>query len=707
MEDMARADASAAVSVERFFQFALLGLVASGFLAVAGSGYLDAPTIWLTAAGLLLRGLMVCGLVRLDFSERAITILTAVYAAFFLVDFFVLSHELLRSAVHLVFFLAVLKVLTAKAARDHGYVAAIALLELLAAALLSIDFNFFLSLALYLLFAMAALTSGEIRRSIERSQSTARGGLKRFHPRLAMLSIWIAVGILALTAGLFFILPRTADAALSRLARRVVIPGFTDEVSLGAIGEIKKGSRAVMHVSIFSDGAPGALKWRGAALADFDGRRWSNVASKTTRIAVEDGHASLESAAGRGRYLNYHVDFDALDAKALFFAGTPEKIDVRERSLVRGAEGNYALEHRPPPGFHYDAWARLQDSPESSPPFYPPPVLRLEERERYLQLPHRLDPRIAALAHSMTALSATDLGRARALENALRGDYGYSLELPDREIPDPLADFLFTRKKGYCEYFSSAMAVMLRTVGIPSRLVTGFQSGEYNPMTQLWVISASDAHSWVEAWIPGHGWSTFDPTPSDPNAGSFALFNKLGLYLDAAETFWKDWVVGYDMGRQGSLADRVEEGARRMGIRWFDAVTAVESGWQTWSAAVTKRVLIRAAVAIGAGLWIWLLIPPLIRLLRIRRRVQRVRRGQADMGDATLLYARMLRALKRRGYQKPAWYTPVEFAASLPPGGLGATVAEFTAAYNALRFGGRNEAAPQLSTLLDRLERSK
>src|SRR5208283_3521036 len=150
---MVRSDASALrkgrPSVERFFQFALLGLVASGFLAVAGSGYLDLPTIALTTAGLALRGLTIAGFPRLEFSDRAVTAATVIYAAFFVVDCFVLSRELLAASVHLVFFLAVMKALTAKTGRDYFYLAAIAVIELLSAALLSIDLKFFVALALY------------------------------------------------------------------------------------------------------------------------------------------------------------------------------------------------------------------------------------------------------------------------------------------------------------------------------------------------------------------------------------------------------------------------------------------------------------------------------------------------------------------------------------------------------------------------------
>src|SRR3954471_24833218 len=111
---MAPRPASPAVPVERFFQFSLLGLVTSGYLAVAGSGYLDAPTVLLTAAGLILRGLIICGLLELDVSERTAPFATIGYAGFYLLDYFLLSRSFLSATVHLVFFLAVLKILTAK-----------------------------------------------------------------------------------------------------------------------------------------------------------------------------------------------------------------------------------------------------------------------------------------------------------------------------------------------------------------------------------------------------------------------------------------------------------------------------------------------------------------------------------------------------------------------------------------------------------------
>ena len=691
--------------VERFFQFSLLGLVGSGYLAVAGSAYLDAPTVWLTGAGLLLRALMLSGLVRLEVTDRMATLLALGYAAFFPLDYFFLSHDLLSATVHLVFFLAVVKVLTARTNRDSLYLAVAAFLELLAAAILSVNFNFFLCLALYLMFAIAALTSGEIRRSMHKATTTARAGLTGFHSRLALLGMWIALGILGLTAGMFFLLPRTADAALSRLiSHRIRIPGFSDHVTLGEIGEFQSSSRTVMHISIYGNQPMGQALWRGGVLTDFDGRAWSTPSSPSWRRPVVDGHVEIGYQPGPQR--SYRVEPAELESRALFFAGTLERVDGLPPGVLQETEiGCFRLRQVPPPGFRYDVISVLESPPETAPALNPRPILDLHSRERCLQLPPGMDARIPALARAMAGGMSSDLFRARAVEQRLRHDYGYTLKLPQHEPADPLADFLFTRRKGHCEYFASAMAVMLRALGIPARLATGFQSGVYNPISDLWLVRASDAHSWVEAWIPGRGWTTFDPTPPDLSAHPFTLLSRAGLYVDAAETFWQQWVVGYDPGHQGTLADRIEQTARRLGIGWVDSLSGAESQWVTRAKAWIRHIGWRIVWGMLAAFGLWFAAPRIFRSLRVRRRVERVRRGQAGVGDATLLYQRMLQVLQRHGYQKPVWFTPLEFARSLPSPHPGAAVQEFTSTYNALRFGGHADASARLSTLLDELER--
>ena len=702
------ASARAPLPVERFFQFSLLGLLASGYLAVAGSAYLDFPTIVVTGGGILLRALMVAGIVRLNISERAATFAALVYAAFFPVDYFLLSRDLLTAAVHLVFFLAVLRILTAGNNRDNLYIAVIAFLELLAAAILSINFNFFLCLALFLLFAIAALSSGEIRRSMRKGPATSRAGLKYFHPRLALLAVWITIGILALTAGMFFLLPRTADAALSSLtSRQIRVPGYSEHVTLGDIGEFKVSSRAVMHVQIYGNQSMGSAKWRGDVLSDFDGWTWSRgrMGMGGRGAIAFDGHLSLGAHAGQQR--SYRVEFTDLDSRNLFFAGTPETVEgLPDGTVEDPGTASFRLPQTPPSGFRYDVFAVLEEPPETAPASYPSPILDAQHRERCLRLPS-LDPRIAALAESMTAGTANDLARARAIEQGLRTGYGYTLELPRKQVKDPLADFLFVRRKGHCEYFASAMAVMLRTLGIPSRLATGFQLGQYNPISDLWVVRASDAHSWVEAWIPGHGWTTFDPTPPDFSSHSLSVLSKFGLYLDAAETFWQQWVVGYDPHHQGTLADRIQQAVRRLGIGWSDSLAGAGSKWAADGRIWLRRFGPAALAGLLMAVLIWARGPKLWRALSVRRRVERVRRGEASGADATLLYERMLQVLRRQGYQKPVWFTPLEFARSLPAAPFGRQVEQFTAAYNDVRYGGRTDAAPRMSELLDELERPR
>lgn len=704
---MVRFEAGAALSVERFFQFSLLGLVASGYLAVAGSGYLDWPTIVLTAGGLLLRGLVVCGFFHRDVSDRAVTFAALGYMVFFALDYVWLSRDLLAATVHLVFFLAFIKILTARTNRDYLYTAVIAFLELLAAAILSTSFNFFLCLALFLFFAIAALTSNEIRRSMHAAPATARAGLRFFHPRLAGIAAFVTAGILVLTAGLFFILPRTADAAFAHLiSRRIHAAGFSNHVTLGMTGEIQTSSQAAMHIRLFSREIPDGLKWRGSALTHFDGRRWSADQSPEELAPEEHGRINLVPAGLRppGRQITYDVEFNDLDTDTLFFAGTPEWVDLHRTLIRRAATSSYRLSGPPPPsGLRYEAYSLLEDPPETKLPNAPPPLLSQWDRGHDLELP-RLDARIPALARSMTEGALTDLERARAIERRLRTEYAYTLQLPDREAADPLAYFLFTRRKGHCEYFASAMAILLRTQGVPTRLATGFQSGIYNPLTDLWLVRSADAHTWVEAWLPGLGWSTFDPTPPDLSSRSFGLGTRLALYLDAASTFWQEWVVSYDPSRQGTLADRLQQGASRLGIRWFDSLTGVPGAWDLYVTGWLERHGLQFLACGLAAACLWVSIPPLVRLLRMRSRVKRARRGQG-VADATVLYQRMLQILRRHGYHKPPWFTPAEFAASLCAGALARPVSDFTAAYNAWRFGGCADAAPRLASLLDELER--
>jgi transglutaminase-like putative cysteine protease len=516
----------------------------------------------------------------------------------------------------------------------------------------------------------------------------------------------VSAGILVITAGLFFFLPRTARAAFQHLvSHRYHLAGFSNRVILGEIGEIKKENTPVMHVRMDRTEDRGlAMKWRGAALARFDGRAWSGLQGMGQPMRPDrGGQIQLDDARQRpgARHISYavYLNDSEVASDALFFAGTPEFLRI-EATVIRRPGGNYSVGFGDARNISYQVYSRL-DREDLTDDYLAP--LTGELRKAYLQLPS-MDPRISELARRIVGSEASPAVAARLIEQYLRTQYGYTLELPATEPLDPIADFLFRRKKGHCEYFASAMAVMLRAVDIPARVVTGFQSGIYNPISGAQLIRTSDAHSWVEAWVIRRGWVTFDPTPPDPNPPRMSLWTRLGFYTDAAEVFWQDWVVNYNLDRQLQLATKMGRSSRYVGQSWYDRLgLAVPHWWNTFG-DFAKRYGIWlssvAALALLAGLfgkdgWRW---------WSTRRRVLKVQRGEAEASDATLLYQRMLKVLKGRGVEKPAWLTPCEFARVLEEPEVAVLVEDLTSAYNELRFGGNAEAAGRMVVLLERLE---
>ncbi len=696
-------------SVERLFQFSLLGMVASGYLAVAGSGYLDASTVALTAAALVARCLLVLGVIRMRFSTVLVNAATLLYVGFYPLDYLYVSREFLPATVHLVFFLTITKILTAQTDRDFTYLKVIAFLELLAGCVLNGAINFFLFLALYLVFAVATFTTSEVRRSSNRKVRIVRSGLRRIPLRLGLMTLFITAGIMSITGGLFFFLPRTARAAFQHfISGRYRIQGFSNEITLGQLGEIKQQSTPVMHVRFIQPSKPLSLKWRGMALGQFNGRTWFNGSSfKEEKLPI--GHNRLirlvddrhRPPPERRTDLEYEVHVRDIGSDTLFFPGMPEFINIDAPLINRSPAGSYRLPFISAGGIYYVGYGYL-DRPNMAPEVAVDP-LSAQVRQGYLELPH-LDPRIAKLAADWTAGELAADAKAAVLERHLKKDYGYSLVLLKSEVADPLAHFLFERKAGHCEYFASAMAVMLRSLGIPSRVVTGFQSGIYNALSGWQVIRASDAHSWVEAYLPQRGWTTFDPTPPDPSVTQLGIGTRLALYLDAAETFWQEWVLNYDLEHQLVLATRVQQSSST-GTRWFDAALQSFSSVRQRATEFLKQygapvaaVLIVTALAILYG-------PTLRKSWALRQRLKRVQRGQVDRSDASLLYSRMLRILERRGIEKPAWVTANEFVRLMPASEVSPIIEDLTALYYDLRFGGQHDAGPRMLALIEQLER--
>lgn len=680
--------------VERFFQFSLLGLITSGYFALAGTGYLDRPTLILTFLGLVIRAAMVAGFLRLDIPAEIVSLTALSYVAFFPIDLYFISHDFLATTVHGVCFLATIKILTARSNRDYIYTGVISFIELIAAALLSTQSSFFACLALYVVFAIAAFTSAEIRRGLERNKHSAGPARGRIAWPLAAVAIASTCGILVITAGLFLVVPRTARMAAMLFPNGPRLTGFSNVVDLGGFGKISRDDRAVMHILPYSRALPQDTKWRGAALSRFDGRRWTEPPLTGRQIAIVHGYAEVADELQRsrrdGHRLIYRVDLQNSGTGALFIAGVPEFINIDARNLVATPEGAFRV-FGP-----FNETLRYEVSAHSGPPL--PSPLSPMERARYLDLPP-VNVRIYSLARKWSG-DGPPVDRALRIQSHLQKDFKYTLDEPEKPSRDPLSDFLFVRKGGYCEYFASAMAVMLRSQGIPARIATGFQTGYFNDVSGLYVVRASDAHAWVEAWFEDSGWATFDPTPpGGATSRASELLSRLNMYLDAADHAWHEWVVSYDLGHQVAIAAKFDAALRgwnrteaNSGRSWTARTIAAARAWGLW--VLAGLVLALCAFFFG---------PPLLAAWRRRTRLRRIVRSGGSPADASILYERMLDILERRGFEKPGWFTPAEFARHLPAE-ENRRVTEFTEVYNSIRFGGDVSETARLAGMLQDFE---
>ncbi len=705
-----------ASSVQRYLEVSLFLLVLCAFATLTSTGGLDLPVIVLVGAALCARAYLLAVKRSILIPENWTTVLTVAYVGFYLADLFLLGNGFINATVHLVLFVMVVRLFSAHRDRDYYFLALIAFLMVLASAILTVDSLFLLGFAGFMLASIAAVILMEMKHSSAATTTTAHG---RFDARpvvrsLGALSPVLGLCILVVAAGIFFVLPRVSTGYFSAYARKgELVTGFSDDVQLGGIGEIQQSDTVVMHIQIDGDtGGHSDFKWRGVTLSTFSGRRWSNPRPEfvVPRLAGGDfavwpSEARWQPPRTRQETIHYRVLMEPMGTNVFFLAPLSYALRGNYRQLIfapSGAVFDIDPEH---PISRYEAWARLplprdvvqkQAGGEDSHP----------ADSIYLQYP-RLDPRIPELARQISASAATDYEKAVAIESYLQNNLAYTLQLPEGPPADPLANFLFERKRGHCEYFASAMAVMLRTLGIPSRLVNGFRTGEFNDVTSQYVIRGSNAHSWVEADIRGQGWVSFDPTPatSIPNRTGWG---RVLLYVDAAKSFWREWIINYDVGHQQGLA---RESARNS-QRWF-------RGLRHWSRSQYGGLLerirgARAGFLVSPVRWSLLAVltaaitlllinlRPLLMFLRKRRAAAHPERSPRLA--ATLWYERMTGAMARRGWQKRPAQTPREFVNLIDDAGVRTLVSEFNRHYEGARFSDSIEDAQRLPELYEKVE---
>ncbi len=693
----------------QYFKISSYCLITSGFAAIAATGSIDFFSLFLFCSALVGSWFIDTAGLRQRIPNWVLNCLVLSYIPFFIIDYKLLSHSFVITTIHLIFFVAAVKLLTLAQDRDYVYLYIISFAELLAASTLTVDIIFAACFFFFLLSGISTLFLFEMRRSNAATQAAGKvqplvvprniqgTGLELLSPFPSRLVTAMVLGmtllILAVAAPLFFLLPRISLGYYSRPSGRTrLLSGFSDHVDLGVIGTIKESDAVVMRVKLntLTSEVPAKLKWRGVSLDYYDGRSWRRTDLHRRTVREQGRYYKLEEYSQSTNILVQTYFMEALSTNVVFASHKVLAVSSDIGFLQRDSAGNLYTRQHP---FHKIRYIAVSN------PIDPNPLqissleaIPAEIRDKYLQLPPG-DGRIADLAKDVTKTATDRYAKAKALEQYLFTHYTYSLDLSrNLNSQDPLAVFLFDVQKGHCEYFASAMTIMLRQLGIPARLVNGFRSGEYNSFSHSWIVRQYDAHSWVEAYFPPYGWIEFDPTPPDPRRFRPALTQMFSNLLDAIDLWWWESVVNYDFSQRyqlvSNLRSKLAEFQRNLisalAFAYQKAKTGVTFiGTQSkWSSAGGKWVLgiflfILVAFWLVAKFW----------RRRIFRSIQRLLHGNNQAIVIAGFYAEALELLRTYGMIRSRSQTPLEFAASLGDHPAAMPFTDLTHLYNRIRFG--------------------
>lgn len=495
--------------------------------------------------------------------------------------------------------------------------------------------------------------------------------------QLAGLSIWAVVAGFFISVFVFVLVPRGIGGSAFGLIEPPSIgrvTGFSDRVELGLGGLISESQAVVMEVAVRRPDPAGAasvlepLYLRGAVLTEYAGGQWTAPRTRRRSQMVVDRGPETSVGFTAGPRVELLVEHRASRSEGvpLFALWRPVAVQFEDelgRVVFDSNTGAFSRRGQSGP-MRYRVVSAIPEPAANEAGELAPARDPLR--------PHGFDPAVAALATKAIADAglepdperrprSEDTRVARTLEAFLRSRCSYTLDILAAPAGvDPIAWFLTDGKQGHCEYFASALAAMLTTVGIESRVVTGYAAAEIDDASGKYVVRESNAHAWVEAEVGPDLWRTFDATPSAAlervSQRSDRLTARLWRWFDGIESAWADSIVGYNNRSVGQdvtrrlmptgrwLADAGEEGAtaRRRLPAWL------------WGAPVALGAVIAAGV-LGRSLIRWLL-----RRFWGRRDPRFGRGGVADGPEADL-YRRTLRVLAKLGYVRPPWRPGLSF----------------------------------------------
>jgi len=365
--------------------------------------------------------------------------------------------------------------------------------------------------------------------------------------------LFAGVALALLGASAFFVaFPRIGWSIASRRGGSSLfgaVSGISDSVRLDGPGTIKRNPRVVARASLDPD--PGAARldayWVARTFDTFDGRQWVGPQAEPPEPSTQ---------VRLGPYVRplVHQQIELLPAYGARALVALEAPVLLANATLHGPQGSARVGLQEIPGRE----VRFAELGASYTYHAYTPAASVERRTKepedlspYLTLPARLDPRVGELARQIAGDAREPLEVARRLQRHLKAGYQYTLELSAAE--EPLADFLFVRRAGHCEHFATALAVMLRSLGIPSRVAGGFFGGER--VGHQYVLRAADAHAWSQVLVPGRGFITVDATPEESRGGQPSeVLAALTELMERLEDLWRRAVVDYSMLDQVELA---------------------------------------------------------------------------------------------------------------------------------------------------------
>ena len=682
---LVRTDAAGALRV------ALYVLVADGLAALHLGGLLGGPGLVIVTAAVAGSWWQAALRARLGQVRGLGPVVVGIAGVVLIAEVLWLAPSMLDGFTHLLLFLLIYRLYTRRTLRDARDVAFLAFFMLVAVSPVVLGAVYLLLLIVFVAAGTWTLMLRHVMSEADDVAASPRAAdaVPAHHALFglggdrAVLCGAACVGTLAITAVLFFTIPRVGQAALPlRAPAGRMVSGFSDRVELGSFGEIELDDSPVMrvHLPTWRDehGSPerlSNLRWRGIAFDRYETGAWRRAETQRVTFRRHTAGPFPVSRYRGGSVLPQEIYLEPIGTEMVFGAPRIVRVHARSDLLTLDDLGNVSVPV-PTARLRYTVDSEMETDPRAAGARDAVMPVDPRWRERYLQLPP-MAPRIRALAEEVTAGSADQWEVAQRLTAHLSAAFRYTRVLRRTTELDPVDEFLFVQRSGNCEYFAASLAVMLRSLGIPARVVNGFQRGEWNPYGKYFLVRLRDAHSWVEVFIEGAGWLTLDPSPrggTEPTAAAAPATQ----YLDALRLRWYRYVINW------SLQDQLVAAV---------AVQRTASSWTAWplSAPSWRQVpreplaaVVAAVAALTVGLW-W----------------RRGRSGAATPAPVPVFYARALRLLARRGLAPAPGETAREFSARA--GGLapayGAPLARLTDGYERVRFGGARLDAAEVAEL--------